>query len=109
MAQVPKHLREGAVRSPAHVDRNPFRGFYATIRRTLESEALDVAYVLQHSYETDGCEETKVIGIYRSREAANMALQRLRATPGFGDHPSGFSIDEYRLDEDHWAEGFVSD
>jgi hypothetical protein len=109
MAQVPKHLREGSVSSLAYVDRNPIRGFYATIRRTLELEGLDVAYVLQHSYETDGCEETKFIGVYRSREGANIAMERLRPTPGFRDHPNGFSIDEYRLDEDHWAEGFVSD
>src|SRR5712691_4779993 len=60
----------------------------------LESEPLDVAYVLQHSYEMDGCEETKFIRVYRSREAADLAMQRLRPTPGFRDHPNGFSIDE---------------
>ncbi|TME83098.1 MAG: hypothetical protein E6I47_05290 [Chloroflexi bacterium] len=75
----------------------------------MESEPLDVAYVLQHSYETDGCEETKFIGVYRSREAADLAMQRIRPTPGFRDHPNGFSIDEYRLDEDNWVEGFVND
>ena len=75
----------------------------------MESEALEVAYVLQHSHETDGCEETKFIGIYRSWDAANIAIQRFRAAPGFADDPSGFSIDEYRLDEDHWVEGFVRD
>ena|SRR6266550_2407493 len=73
----------------------------------LESEPLVVAYVLQHTHETDGCEETKFIGVYRSREAAHMAMGRLRLTPGFRDYPKAFSIDEYRLDEDHWTEGFV--
>jgi hypothetical protein len=73
----------------------------------LKPEPLDVAYVLQHSHEMDGCEETKFIGVYRSRGAANTAMQRLRLTPGFRDHPNAFSIDEYRLDEDHWTEGFV--
>ena len=26
--------------------------------------------------------------------------------PGFKDHADGFTIDEYEIGKDHWAEGF---
>lgn len=52
---------------------------------------------------------------------ALLAVERLRLQPGFRDLPalvadlgvgaaegSGFYLDEHRLDEDGWAEGFVS-
>ena len=109
MAQAAKHLR-GLIALPRVASiRNRVSRVLCHHKLYLESEPLDVAYVLQHSYETDGCEETKFIGVYRSREAADLAMQRIRPTPGFRDHPNGFSIDEYRLDEDNWVEGFVND
>ncbi len=62
--------------------------------------------VLQHSYELGGYEETKFIGVYSTREAGESAIERLRTKPGFGDHPDGFHLDSYDLDEDHWTGGF---
>ena len=65
-------------------------------------------YLLQHSYELPGgCEETKIIGVYASRALAEAALARAQPLPGFRDHPAGFCIDCYVLDQDHWTEGFV--
>lgn len=64
-------------------------------------------FVLQHSYNLDGCDETKFIGVYRTPETAEAAIVRLRAQPGFRMHPDDFTIDRYDLDEDHWTEGFV--
>ncbi len=66
-------------------------------------------FVVHHSYELDGCEETKLIGVYTTRQAANEAIGRLQGAPGFRDHPADFSVDEYALDLDHWTEGFVAD
>ena len=65
-------------------------------------------FVLQHSYELDWCDETKFIGVYRTRESAEAAIARLRLEPGFQTRPDDFSIDRYELDQDHWVEGFES-
>ena len=65
-------------------------------------------YVLHHEHELDGCDEAKLIGVYSSRERAEAAIARLQKQPGFSDHPDGFHIDHYALDEDNWVEGFVT-
>ncbi|WP_425617801.1 hypothetical protein NA78x_001490 [Anatilimnocola sp. NA78] len=63
-------------------------------------------------------EDVKLIGAYSTSEAALAAVHRLRKQPGFCDYPiliddtvsdarEGFTIDEYPIDRDHWAEGFV--
>ncbi|HEY9286437.1 MAG TPA: hypothetical protein VIT43_00275 [Candidatus Dormibacteraeota bacterium] len=69
----------------------------------------DPVFVVQHSYPTGRCDEIKFIGVYRSHAAATNAVGRLRTAPGFREHPDDFTIDEYRLDADHWVEGFVTD
>ncbi len=66
-------------------------------------------YVLQHSYELDGCDETKLIGIYSSADSAKRAQAWLRLQPGFKDHADDFSVTTYELDVAHWAEGFIQD
>ena len=66
-------------------------------------------FVLQHVHEReDGVEDVKFIGVYSSREKALAAMARLSRQPGFADAREGFHIDEYRVDQDHWAEGYVS-
>jgi hypothetical protein len=66
-------------------------------------------YLLQHVYERDDTEQVKTIGIYSSESSARLAADRLRAQPGFRDHPEGFEIGPYLLDKDYWADGFVTD
>lgn len=68
----------------------------------------------------DECEDVKIIGIYRTKEAALRAIEQVKAQPGFADSPQlrdplldedvedGFYIDEYTLDEDHWTDGYVT-
>jgi hypothetical protein len=64
-------------------------------------------FVVFHEYETSsGCDSSKFIGVYASREAGEAAILRTRMQPGFCDFPDGFSIDEYELNKDHWQEGF---
>lgn len=81
---------------------------------------MDSVFVVQHSHTlSSGVEDLKMIGVYRSLEAANAAVDRLRIQPGFSKHPNviapgvtddedGFYVDEYQLDEDHWTEGFAT-
>jgi hypothetical protein len=69
-------------------------------------------FILQHSYQAnndDSSDETKFIGVYSTREKAEKAIERLRKQPGFKELANYFCIDEYRVDQDHWAEGFVTE
>jgi hypothetical protein len=82
---------------------------------------MKTVFVLHHLHILPtGEEDTKLIGTYRSLETAHAAIDRLKTQPGFCDHPrlidpliddeeSGFYLDEYELDKDHWAEGFVTE
>lgn len=65
-------------------------------------------FVLHHSYELDGYDETKLIGVYTSNEEAQLAIERLIGKPGFRNYPDAFGVTEYELDKDHWLEGFVT-
>jgi len=66
-------------------------------------------FVVQHLHVLNGDEEdVKLIGVYSSRFAAEEAIDRLRQKPGFCDTPEGFSIDLYRVDQDHWDGGFIT-
>jgi len=67
---------------------------------------MKTVFVLQHSYEVNGNEETKFIGVYSTQEDAGDAVNRLKELPGFRDRPESFYINEYELNKDHWAEGF---
>lgn len=71
---------------------------------------LKTVFVLQHTHVSDDGRDAdvKLIGIYRGRDSAEQARDRLRGRPGFIDHPDGFEISEYGLDQDHWTEGFAS-
>ena len=65
-------------------------------------------FVLQHVHSREGsAEDVKFIGVYSSREKAQEAVARMSRLPGFADAPDGFAIDEYRIDQDQWVEGYV--
>lgn len=64
-------------------------------------------YVVFHAYESDEQDETtKMIGVYSSEEEAMRAVDRLRDKPGFRDHPDGWHVEPYPVDQDFWTEGF---
>jgi hypothetical protein len=81
---------------------------------------MDTVYLLQHIHVLPSAEEdVKILGIYRTRELALAAVERLWSQPGFRDFPNivdpeateendGFYIAAYRLDKDHWSEGFIT-
>jgi len=45
--------------------------------------------------------------VYSTREKAQAAVTRLVRLPGFADALDGFHIDEYRVNQDQWAEGYA--
>ncbi|HQF38349.1 MAG TPA: hypothetical protein PK322_04450 [Opitutaceae bacterium] len=64
-------------------------------------------YLLFHAHQLPkGEEDSKLIGVYATPADATAAQQRASAMPGFKDHADGFTIDEYEIGKDHWAEGF---
>jgi hypothetical protein len=77
-------------------------------------------FIVQHLHlDPSNSENIKLIGVYRSLEAAHAAIDRLSIQPGFCNYPrllnplidqdiSGFYVDEYQLDQDQWTEGFIS-
>jgi hypothetical protein len=70
---------------------------------------MDVVFLLWHVHEfTDGTDDEKLIGVYRTEDDAKLAIGRLGTQPGFVDLPNGFQICPYRLNEDHWTEGYFT-
>lgn len=65
-------------------------------------------FLLQHSYEQDGYDEIKFIGVYSTMVEAKNAIKRLSKENGFKYRINGFVIDEYEIDKDHWSEGFAT-
>ena len=66
-------------------------------------------YIVHHVHELSDLEDDeKLIGIYGSRDKAELAIGRMKKLPGFKDSPDDFVISEYILDQDHWTEGFVT-
>ena len=66
-------------------------------------------FVLFHAHELrNGEDDEKLIGVYSMASLAEAALERAKKLRGFVDYPDGFIIDQYKLDEDHWTEGFIT-
>jgi hypothetical protein len=69
-----------------------------------------IVYLLQHSYdygENSEYTETKVIGIYSSKEIAESVVETYKNLPGFNEFDvTCFYIDEYILDDSEWKFGF---
>ncbi|EGL14922.1 MULTISPECIES: hypothetical protein [unclassified Paenibacillus] len=64
-------------------------------------------FLLQHSYEWNQIESTKVIGIYSSKDKADAVIEKYKELPGFKEFPDDFYIDAYQVDENEWTEGFM--
>lgn len=69
---------------------------------------MKTVFILHHSYELEGCGETKLIGAYSTKEQAELAINRLKDKNGFKYRPDAFEISEYELDQDNWTEGFAT-
>lgn len=51
-------------------------------------------------------DDTKMLGVYATEEAAQARIDRARTQPGFKDEPECFLIDAATLGDDLWAEGY---
>ncbi len=69
---------------------------------------LDCVFLLWHVHQLNDEEEEKLIGVYRTKQDAESAIQRLQGQPGFRDLSEGFEIVKYEINKDHWTEGFVT-
>lgn len=68
---------------------------------------MNSVFIVFHARETSvGGEDVKMIGAFSSQERAEEAILKISDQPGFRDLPDGFSVDEYKIDEIHWQEGF---
>ena len=66
-------------------------------------------YLVQHQHKSKGGEDIKLIGVYSTEKLAAAAVDRIARQPGFCDSKPEFSIDEYQIDKDYCADGFVSE
>ena len=70
---------------------------------------MDEVFLLWHVHDLGGGDEdAKLIGVYRTRGDAEAAIQRVGSQHGFAETPQGFEICPYRLNEDHWTEGYTT-
>jgi homoserine kinase type II len=67
---------------------------------------MDSVILLWHIHPLNEGEDQKLIGVYRNSQDAMAAIQRLKSKPGFKDYPDGFQSELYRLNVDHWTDGF---
>jgi hypothetical protein len=68
----------------------------------------DKVWLLWFEQEREEGEDTELlIGVYRTEEAANAAISKLKDQPGFRDYPQGFHSYERTLDKNSWEEGFA--
>ena len=68
-------------------------------------------YLLQHSHlidDEDDTYDTKIIGIYSSEEIAMYVIKKYKKIIGFNKYPEDFYIDKYKMDENHWTDGFIN-
>jgi hypothetical protein len=71
------------------------------------AQPVTTTHVLFHTSETASGNEDRLIGLFRDAATACHVVDRLRAEKGFRESPQGFVIDEYKIDEDNWIEGFA--
>ncbi|MDR1869454.1 MAG: hypothetical protein LBQ82_05675 [Treponema sp.] len=75
---------------------------------------MKTVFLLKHSHwitldENLTSDETKLLGIYETKEKAEAAIEFYKTLPGFKDLPEGrFSFDECELNKNYWEEGFIA-
>ncbi len=72
------------------------------------NKTMKTVFILHHTYELDGHDETKFIGVYSTKELAELAITRLKDKNGFKDRSDAFEISEYKVNQDNWTEGFAT-
>jgi len=66
-------------------------------------------FILHHVHEMiEKSEDVKLISVYSSQKKAGNEVKRISEKPGFQDTPEGIHVNEYKLDIDHWTEGYAT-
>ncbi len=70
---------------------------------------MNSVFILWHTHvHQTGNEDEKLLGVYDSRAEADSALLRFSKIEGFSRHPKGCEISGYKLNRDHWCDGFIT-
>ena len=76
----------------------------------LEDKSGIVLYELSHEYEDEYFDYGKVFGLYQSKEAAQMELNKQKKKRSYSKYPDNFCIAKCKIDFNlGWREGFDSD
>ncbi len=68
---------------------------------------MKTAFLLFHTHQTsDGEDDSKLLGVFATYADAQSAQHRAQSKPGFSEHATGFTIDEYEIGKDYWSDGF---
>jgi hypothetical protein len=73
---------------------------------------MESVYILWFVHEWDDKDredDELLIGVYTTESDAQAAVERLKDKRGFSSMREGFTICKYRLNEDHWTEGYIVD
>ena len=65
-------------------------------------------YLLWHQHDPDDDDTAMLLGVYSTRERAQVRKASASILPGFRRFPDAFTIDEYIVDADYWIDGFVT-
>lgn len=72
-------------------------------------EKREVIYVLSHLRPLpDGEEEERQIGVYSSKERAELREACLQDQPIFREAPDEFYVVQFEIGEDCWTDGYVT-
>lgn len=66
-------------------------------------------YIVEHSYELNGCDEIKSIGIFSTEKKAKEAVKKLKKQKGFKKYKKGFNIGPCLIDQIYWDGGFFTE
>jgi hypothetical protein len=69
---------------------------------------MNKVFILQYTYDKDGRDETKFIGVYSTEAEAQAAINRLKEQNIFSNQPGCFFINGYEVDKDQWTEEFAA-
>ena len=73
---------------------------------------MDSVYILWfvHQWKDEDREDDELlIGVYATEADAQAAIERLKDKRGFSSMPEGFLISKYKLNQDHWTDGYIVD
>ena len=66
----------------------------------------DSVFYLSHEYSDGEYDCISDLGFYSSNEKASAALLKYKKDDEYKNYPDGFSVDNYKIDNTEWNEGF---